>query len=142
MPGKIFHGKVSAIDADINRATRTLKIRATLPNNEQHLRPGMFAEVETLQAESQAVLTIPRTAISYNTYGDFVYLITQQDGGLLLVKRQQVVSGETRAGRVAIKQGLQAGDRVVRAGLVKLREGMPIKIDNSVKLQDARISGE
>lgn len=142
MPGKIFHGKVSAIDADINRATRTLKIRATLPNNEQRLRPGMFAKVETLQAESQPVLTIPRTAVSYNTYGDFVYVIAQQQDGALRVKRQQVVSGETRAGRVAIKQGLQAGDRVVRAGLVKLREGMPIKIDNTVELQDAKVSGE
>jgi membrane fusion protein (multidrug efflux system) len=142
MPGEIFRGTVSAIDSDINRATRTLKIRATLPNSEQHLRPGMFAEVVTLQAESQQVLTVPRTAISYNTYGDFVYLITQQEDGPLMVKRQQVISGESRAGHVAISEGLQAGDRVVRAGLVKLRDGMPISIDNQVELEDARISGE
>ena len=142
MPGEIFHGNVSAIDADVNRATRTLKIRATLPNSEQRLRPGMFAEVLTLQAESQQVLTIPRTAVSYNTYGDFVYVIEQQQDGSLRVKRHQVVTGESRAGRVAIQQGLQTGDRVVRTGLVKLREGMPIKIDNSVELQDAEVHGE
>jgi membrane fusion protein (multidrug efflux system) len=142
MPGETFGGAVSAIDADINRATRTLKIRATLPNSEQRLRPGMFAEVLTLQAQGQQVLTVPRTAISYNTYGDFVYLIEQQENGGLRVKRRQVVSGEIRAGRVAIRQGLQAGDRVVRAGLVKLRDGMPISIDNQVELQDAKVSGE
>ena len=142
MPGEIFKGVVSAIDADVNRATRTLKIRATLPNSEQRLRPGMFAEVQTLHAESQPVLTIPRTAVSYNTYGDFVYLIATQNDGTLRVKRHQVVSGETRAGRVAILQGVKAGDRVVRAGLVKLREGMPVKIDNSVELEDAEVRGE
>ena len=142
MPGEIFRGAVSAIDADINRATRTLKIRATLPNSEQRLRPGMFAEVLTLRAESQQVLTIPRTAVSYHTYGDFVYVIEPQQDGSLRVKRHQVVTGESRAGRVAIQQGLKVGDRVVRAGLVKLREGMPIKIDNSVILQDAEVHGE
>jgi len=140
--GEIFRGQVSAIDAGVNQGTRTLRIRATLPNTDQRLRPGMFAEVHTLQAESQQVLTVPRTAISYNTYGDFVYLITQPEGGPLIAKRQQVISGESRAGRVAIREGLQAGDRVVRAGLVKLRDGMPLSIDNQVELQDARISGE
>lgn len=142
LPGEIFHGNVSAIDAGVNQATRTLKIRATLTNTEQRLRPGMFAEVHTLQAESQQVLTVPRTAISYNTYGDFVYLITQQEGGPLMVKRQQVISGKSRGGYVEIKEGLQPGNRVVRAGLVKLRDGMPIRIDNQVELQDARVSGE
>lgn len=142
MPGEIFRGKVSAIDADVNRATRTLKIRATLPNSEQRLRPGMFAEVLTLQADSQQVLTIPRTAVSYHTYGNFVYVIAKQQDGSLRVKRHQVVTGESRAGRVAILQGLEAGDQIVRAGLVKLREGMPVKIDNSVKLQDAEVPGE
>ncbi len=142
MPDEVFRGKVSAIDADVNRATRTLKIRATLPNTEQRLRPGMFAEVQTLHAESQPVLTVPRTAVSYNTYGDFVYVIAPQQDGSLRVKRHQVTTGESRAGRIVIVQGLEAGDRVVRAGLVKLREGMPIKIDNSVELQDAEVKGE
>ncbi len=142
MPDEVFRGKVSAIDADVNRATRTLKIRATLPNSEQRLRPGMFAEVLTLHAESQPVLTIPRTAVSYNTYGDFVYMIAKQQDGSLRVKRHQVTTGESRAGRVAIVRGLEAGEQVVRAGLVKLREGMPIKIDNSVELQDAEVRGE
>ena len=142
VPGEIFRGKISAIDAGVNQGTRTLRIRATLDNAEQRLRPGMFAEVHTLQAESQQVLTVPRTAISYNTYGDFVYLITEQEGAPPVVKRQQVISGESRAGHVAIREGLQAGDRVVRAGLVKLRDGMPISIDNQVELQDARVSGE
>ena len=142
MPNEIFRGKVSAIDADINRATRTLKIRATLSNEEQRLRPGMFAEVQTLHSESKQVLTVPRTAVSYNTYGDFVFVIAKQQDGSLRVKRHQVETGESRAGRIAILKGLEAGDQVVRAGLVKLREGMPVKIDNSVKLQDAEVSGE
>ena len=142
IPGEVFSGKVSALDPGISRGTRTLNVRAILSNQDGRLRPGMFAEVHTLQAEAQQVLTIPRTAINYNTYGDFIFLVQSQQNGMLSVKRLQVETGEVREGRVVIRKGLAHGDQVVRAGLVKLRDGMPIKIDNSVELDDARVASE
>ncbi|MEJ2321960.1 MAG: hypothetical protein P8Z31_06345 [Gammaproteobacteria bacterium] len=101
----------------------------------------MFAQVETVTGEARPVQTLPRTAISFNTYGNFVYVINKGEDGALSVKRTPVRTGEVRAGRVAV-ENLEAGTEVVRTGLVKLRDGAGIKIDNSVALEDAGIAGE
>jgi membrane fusion protein (multidrug efflux system) len=140
LPGQVFTGEVSAINSGVDTGTRTLRVRATLSNPEGIMRPGMFAEVETITGEASPVLTIPRTAISFNTYGDFVFVINQTDKGVT-VKRTAVELGETRDGRVVVKN-LAAGTKVVRAGLVKLRDGAPVKIDNQVELQDKEITKE
>jgi membrane fusion protein (multidrug efflux system) len=141
VPGRLFSGKVSAVDSGIDTGTRTLKVRATLANPEGVMRPGMFAEVETITGKARPVLTLPRTAISFNTYGNFIFVIDKNEQGMPVVKRIAAETGEVRAGRVVVTN-LQAGTRVVRAGLVKLRDGMPVKIDNSVKLDDAELTGE
>lgn len=139
--GQVFEGRVSAIDAGVDEGTRSLRVRATLDNPEGRLRPGMFAEVRTLRPERRSVVTVPRTAISFNTYGDFVYVI-EGDEGDLSVTRRQVRTGASREGRVEVSEGLEADVRVVRAGLVKLREGQRITIDNSVELDDAEVTTE
>jgi len=140
LPGKIFSGQVTAINSGVDTGTRTMKIRATLPNSEEMLRPGMFAEVNTIIGDAQTVLTLPRTAISFNTYGNSVFVINETDKGLT-VKRTPVTTGESRQGRVIINN-LPVETKVVRTGLVKLREGAPIKIDNQVKLDDKGLNGE
>lgn len=140
LPGKIFTGEVSALNPGVDTGTRTLKVRATLANPDKVVRPGMFAEIETFTGEPEAVLTLPRTAISFNTYGNFVFVINKSDKGLS-VKRTAVETGESRQGRVVIT-GLALGTQVVRAGLVKLRDGVSVKIDNQVKLDDAEIKSE
>jgi membrane fusion protein (multidrug efflux system) len=141
IPDKSFQGEVTAVNSGVDTGTRTLKIRATLDNTDKLMRPGMFAEVTTITAEAQPVLTLPRTAISFNTYGNFVFVINEGEQGQLTVKRTPVETGEIREGRVAVK-GLQPGTRVVRTGLVKLRDGIPVKIDNQVPLNDAELGGE
>ncbi|WP_275098584.1 efflux RND transporter periplasmic adaptor subunit [Sedimenticola hydrogenitrophicus] len=138
-PDAPFSGRVSAIDAGVDEGSRSIRVRATVPNPDQRLRPGMFAEVETLMREEMAVLTVPRTAISYNTYGNFAYVIGEAEGGGLRVQRRQVETGAVREGRVAVIRGLAAGERVVRAGLVKLRDGQPVTIDDSVELDDSQV---
>ncbi|MGD8570359.1 MAG: efflux RND transporter periplasmic adaptor subunit [Gammaproteobacteria bacterium] len=141
VPGQVFSGEVSAVNSGVDTGTRTLKIRATLANPDNELRPGMFAEVKTVTGGAQPVLTLPRTAISFNTYGNFVYIINKSDKGPPTVKRTFIDTGEVREGRVVVK-GLDQGTQVVRAGLVKLRDKMPIKIDNQVKLDDAEIEAQ
>ncbi|MFO7603068.1 MAG: efflux RND transporter periplasmic adaptor subunit [Gammaproteobacteria bacterium] len=138
---EVFSGEVTAINPGIDTGTRTLKVRATLANPQGLLRPGMFAEVETITAEARPVLTLPRTAISFNTYGNFIFVITKNDQDQPVVKRTAVESGEVRQGRVEVK-GLSPGTQVVRSGLVKLRDGMAIRIDNQVELDDAEIKQE
>lgn len=138
----VFEGEVTAIDTSVNAPTRSFTVRATLPNPARRLRPGMFAEVSVLEPETRRVLTVPRTAISYNTYGDFVYRIRQGQGGALTVERTPVKAGDTRAGYVEIIEGVEAGDRVVSAGLVKLRNGQSVQIDNSTGLDHDKAATE
>ncbi len=133
-PGRTFSGEISAIDSGVDEGTRTVDVRATLRNENRALRPGMFAEVETLEPRKRNVVTVPRTAVSTNTYGDFVFAITENDAGDLVAQRRSVTTGVSRDGRIEITDGLAGGDRVVSAGLVKLRDGQKVTIDNGVSL--------
>lgn len=127
-PGKVFKGRVSAISPLIDQNTRSIQIRATLLNNDRLLHPGMFAQVQAVSDKSRTVLTLPDTAISYNPYGDFVFVVESGTQGLT-VESRQVETGETRKGRVEIVKGLSLGERVVSAGQIKLRNDMPVVID-------------
>ncbi|MCW8956294.1 MAG: efflux RND transporter periplasmic adaptor subunit, partial [Gammaproteobacteria bacterium] len=141
IPDRVFTGAISALNAGVDTGTRTLKVRATLENSDHVMRPGMFAQVETITDEARPVLTLPRTAISFNTYGNFVFVISKNEQDMLMVKRTPVETGDIQNGRVVVK-GLPMATQVVRTGLVKLRDGMPVKVDNQIVLNDAEIKGE
>jgi membrane fusion protein (multidrug efflux system) len=132
-PGETFSGRIAALNPGIDPGTRSLQIRATLENPQSRLRPGMFAEVRTVLPLRPATLTLPQTAITYNPYGDSVFVIQQGETGPS-VQRRQVETGEVRNGRVEIVQGLQAGELVVVAGQVKLRNGQAVVVDNAIEL--------
>lgn len=137
-PGQVFTGAISAISPRIETATRSVPVRATLANPQQQLRTGMFAEVNTLLPPRDNVLTLPEQSVSYNPYGNSVFVIEEKEGGLF-VQRRQIETGAVRNGRVEVISGLQDGERVVTAGHNKLRNGMQVKIDNSVIL-DGKVS--
>jgi membrane fusion protein (multidrug efflux system) len=128
---RAFAGKLAAIDPDVDASTRQLRLRASLPNPGGLLRPGMFARVALDLGRSEPVLTLPRVAITYAPYGDAVFVITEQDGKQIAQQRQ-VKTGAVIGDRVVVEQGLKAGEQVVLTGQVKLRNGAPVKIDNSV----------
>ncbi|WP_336365759.1 efflux RND transporter periplasmic adaptor subunit [Marinobacter sp. C2H3] len=130
VPNQTFGGKVSAVNTSVNPETRTVRIRATLTNPDLKLRPGMFATVQTQQPRDNEVVTLPRTAVSYNTYGDYVFAVVKDDKGDQIVKRRTVTTGETRDGRVAILSGLEAGETVVSKGLLRLRAGQKVTIQD------------
>ncbi|MBZ2169176.1 efflux RND transporter periplasmic adaptor subunit [Marinobacter sp. F4216] len=128
VPDQQFAGEVSAINTSVNPETRTVRIRATVSNDGNQLRPGMFATVMTRQPKDDEVITVPRTAVSYNTYGDFVFVVEENDEGILVVNRRTVDTGETREGRVAVLSGLEEGETVVSKGLLRLRAGQSVEI--------------
>jgi membrane fusion protein (multidrug efflux system) len=132
--GEVFTGRISALNPGIDPGTRSQRIRATLENPQSRLRPGMFAEVRTVLPQRPDVLTLPRTAITYNPYGDSVFVIQEGDTAPS-VQRRQVETGAVHNGRVEIVHGLQAGERVVIAGQVKLRNGQAVVVDNSIVLE-------
>jgi membrane fusion protein (multidrug efflux system) len=138
-PGELFPGRLEAIEPDVDVGTRMVRLRAAMPNPSGKLRPGMFARVVNMLEGNVEAVTVPRTAVSLNTYGDFLYLVEDDGKGGLVARRQQIVTGEVRGGRIVIDSGLEAGQTVVRTGLVKLRDGMAIAVDNSVQLDDERL---
>ncbi|WP_018403925.1 efflux RND transporter periplasmic adaptor subunit [Marinobacter gelidimuriae] len=130
VPNTEFTGTVSAINTSVSADTRTVRIRASFANRDQLLRPGMFATVNTRQPDNMTVVTVPRTAISYNTYGDFAFVVEDNDQGQKVVNRRSVRSGDARDDRVAVLEGLEAGETVVSKGLLRLRSGQPVKIQD------------
>lgn len=135
-PDAAFTGRITAVNPGIDAATRNVRVRATLANPDGRLRPGMFARVRTLLPETRDVLTLPDTAVMYQPYGDSVFAIQDKDGAQV-VERRQIVTGETRDGRVEVVKGLEAGQQVVAAGQVKLRNGQPVRVDNTIALAPA-----
>jgi len=133
-PGISFEGRVTAIEPRVEETTRNLRVRATIANPGEKLRPGMFARVRVILPLEESVLTLPRTAITYTPYGDSVFVL-EGDADQLSVRRIQVKTGEAREGRIRVVEGLSEGDRVVSAGQVKLRNGQSVAIDNSVVLE-------
>ena len=85
----------------------------------------------TQQPEDVEVVTVPRTAISYNTYGDFVFVVEKNDQGEQIVSRRSVTTGQARDGRVAILSGLDAGETVVAKALLRLRAGQRVEIQEA-----------
>jgi len=130
-PGRTFRGKVTAVNPKVDEATRNVQMEATFPNPGHALVPGMFASLSLDVGTSQPYLTLPQTAVTYNPYGSVVFLATQGEGGL---RAQQVfvTTGPTRGDQVAILKGLETGAQVVTSGGLKLRNGTPLKVDNSV----------
>lgn len=124
-PGKQFIGKVRSISVNVNNVSRNITVRTTVPNNGLLLRPGMFVTGNILLPELNNVITVPSTALSYNPYGDFVYVAEKIKEGYI-AKAVYVVAGSEKNGMTVITKGLKAGQLVVTAGQVKLRNGMPI----------------
>lgn len=125
---RTFPGQILAVAPSVSETTRTLKVRAQLDNPQRRLKPGMFADVTVLADESREALVLPRTALSFNTYGDFVFRITQDDQGERIANRQQVTTGNPRGSDIEIIDGLEPDDRVVATGLLRLRDGQTVQI--------------
>ena len=132
-PDETFAATLKAIEPGVDRATRNIRLRAATSNADEALRPGMFAEISLTIAANKSVLVIPETAIDYTPYGNSVFVIEEGDGGLT-VQRTQVETGETRDGQIAVLSGLKENQRIVALGHNKLRNGMPVKIDEQVPL--------
>jgi membrane fusion protein, multidrug efflux system len=131
-PGKVFEGKITTIEPQINTDTRNIRIQATIDNPDHVLKPGMFATTTVVLPNKPAVVTVPETAVDYTLYGDSVYLITEKkadDGKTSLTAvRTFVRTGDRLNGRTEILSGLKPGDRVVAVGQLKLQSGAPVAI--------------
>lgn len=140
-PGTRFSGTISSINSKVDTASRNVQVRASFGNADRRLVPGMYANVEIDNGAPTTQVTLPQAAITYNPYGDTVYIVKQSgadDKGKAKSTVQQtfVQLGATRGDQVAVQSGVAAGDVVVTSGQMKLRNGSPVVINNSVAPTD------
>ncbi|MDE2407437.1 MAG: efflux RND transporter periplasmic adaptor subunit [Xanthomonadaceae bacterium] len=147
VPGQAFEGKITAVEPQVDASTRNFKARASLHNPEGKLRPGSFAKISFGLGVASEVVVIPQTAVSFNPYGNAVFVITAEKrkpgetdatgkpltGEKLVVNQRFIKTGTTRGDLIAVTDGLKPGERVVTAGLLKLRNGSEVTIDNKVQ---------
>jgi membrane fusion protein (multidrug efflux system) len=159
-PGTAFPGRITAISPKVDPTTRNVQVEATLPNPKRQLLPGMFANASVDVGEVKRYLTLPQTAIAYNPYGSTVFLVVPASemaaasaaSGVgsgassapppappasaasgLAARQVFVETGETRGDQVSVTKGLQAGQTVVSSGQLKLKNGTPVVVNNSVQ---------
>ena len=136
-PGVTFTGNVASVNSKVDTASRNVQIRASFANADRRLVPGMYANVDINDGEPSTLVTLPQSAITYNPYGNTVYLVqksgTDDKGNPKLTVLQRFVKlGETRGDQVAVLSGVAAGDEVVTAGQMKLRNGSSVVINNKI----------
>jgi len=132
-----FTGTITAINSEVDAATRNISVQATLANPQEMLRAGMFARVEVQMTGTEVQVVVPATSVSYASYGNSVFIVEKmkgEDGKEYLGVRQQMVKlGPTRGDLVAIAEGVKAGEQIVTSGVFKLRNKAPVQVNNVVQ---------
>ena len=131
-PGATFPGEISAINPVVSTSTRNVQVRATLKNPNEQLLPGMFATVDIDLGQPKDYVTLRKTAISYNSYGNIAYVVELKSEGKGIAHQIFVKTGKTRGDQIAVLDGVKPGDIVVTAGQTKLNDGTPVIINNDV----------
>ncbi|GMV51095.1 MAG: Multidrug resistance protein MdtA [Nitrospirae bacterium] len=120
-PGETFHGTVYVIDPQVEMTTRSVQVRARIPNPQQRLRPGMFAQVLLTFGEEERALLIPEEAVMPKQNKTYVYLAREGTA-----QQREITLGTRTRGFVQVLSGLTEQDTVIRVGHHKLQEGDPI----------------
>ena len=134
-----FTGKITAISPKVDTNTRNIQVEAKLANPDKKVLPGMFANVNIKVGEQIKLLTLPQTAVTYNPYGSTVFVAKptgkKDKQGKPVLEAQQVfvTTGATRGDQVAILKGVEEGATVVTSGQLKLKNGTPLIINNTVQ---------
>ena len=129
--GKTFTGRIKTISIDVNTVSRNITVRVIIDNGALILRPGMFVTGRVFLPVIHNVVTVPATAVTYNPYGDFIYIVVKKNGQYI-ANTDYVTVGQQRNDTVVISKGLKPGAIVVTAGQVKLRNGAPVIIENGI----------
>ena len=119
--GKTFNGTVYVIDPQVELTTRSVQLRARIPNPQQLLRPGMFAQVLLTYGEDERALMIPEEAVMPKQDKMYVYLAN--DGTARL---REITLGTRIRGFAQVLSGLTEQDTVIRVGHHKVQENDPI----------------
>lgn len=135
-PERTFTGVIAHVDSRIDPATRTVRVRAMLPNADEMLRPGMLMTVE-VRSNPREGLAIPEIAILDQADGAYVYRIATREGGARAVDLVRIRTGQRAGGMAEVLEGLNPGDQVVTEGVQAVRPGQPVEIAAPAPAQGA-----
>jgi len=122
-PDRKFDGVVNAISSRVDPETRTLMIRARIPNPEYLLKPGMLLVVDLVKNRSRSLI-IPEEAVIQEKDKKFVFLVTSEN----TVAKKEITTGRRIPGKVEVISGLKQGDQVVIQGITRVRPGSPVNV--------------
>ncbi|WP_224372678.1 efflux RND transporter periplasmic adaptor subunit [Hyalangium versicolor] len=135
-PKDAWEGTLTTINPEVELASRNVRMRATVPNADGRLLPGMFATVEVLSEETRQVVAIPTTAVLFAPYGDSVFVIEEAKDAAgkpsLVVQQRFTRLGERRGDFIVVDSGLKPGETVVSNGVFKLRNGAAVVVNNAL----------
>jgi len=131
-PDLSFDGEITGLDPKVDPQTRNVSVRAQVANPDHKLLPGMFATASISIGTPRSFVTLPQTAITYNPYGETVFLVKEGPAGndgkpTLIADQVFVVTGDTRGDQVAVVKGIEEGATGVTVGQFKLKNGPPSK---------------
>jgi membrane fusion protein (multidrug efflux system) len=126
-PDRAFDGVIANVDSRVDPATRTVRVRAMLPNQDEVLRPGMLMTVE-VRSNPREALAIPEIAILDRADGAFVYRVVAREGGGQAVEIVRINTAQRSGGMAEVLDGLSAGDLVVTEGVQSVRPGQPVQL--------------
>lgn len=125
-PSKVFKGTITSLDNAIDPVTRSVRVRATLPNPEQILISGMFMEI-IITAEPRKSLSVPEQSIQPVGPKTFVFVV-DESGTKPVAKRFEVKLGSLENGYLELLSGLNEGEKVITEGVIRVREGSEVII--------------
>jgi membrane fusion protein (multidrug efflux system) len=153
-PDAAFEGRITAIEPRVDESTRSFNVQATFRNADSRLQAGLFARVRIAMPKAENYVVVPQTAVSYNPYGNSVYVVQEAaagssgvaspqptegtqpappgQGSTMVVTRRLIKTGATRGDFVAVTEGLKPGERVATSGLLKLRNDAVVVVNNAV----------
>jgi len=134
-PDEPLMGKIQALESQVNRKTRTLRVQGIVDNPDERLVPGMFVQVDVELLVEADVLVVPQSVITYSPYGNSVFVLDAADGEVT-ARKVFITTGATRGDQVIITGGLGVGLDVVTAGQQKLRNGSGVIVNNSVPVSN------
>lgn len=121
-PDREFLGEVRTVGSRVDPITRAITVRAHVPNEDRALRPGMLLTVDVVMSKRHS-LVVSENAVFQVQNRAFVFVL---DG--LTARQVEIEVGDRRFGLVEVLSGLEEGDRVVTEGIVKLRDGMNVRL--------------
>jgi membrane fusion protein (multidrug efflux system) len=125
-PNRRFAGVIANVDSRVDPNTRTVRVRAILPNSDGTLRPGMLMTVD-VRSNPRDALAIPEIAILDQADGAYVYRVVAREGGQA-VDLVRIQTGQRAGGMAEVLGGLEAGDQVITEGVQSVRPGQAVQL--------------